>query len=140
MEPFSLAVGIFQVLDHAGKLIKTVRRISQSVDGAIQENREIETVAADLRQGVDQILEASRTEKDKKTFNQLCESTREVATDLLALLDSFRVPAGKSGKLMILRKSIRSAWSEGEVNKLQIRLDQLRKQLEFHSICDTRLV
>ncbi|GAB1309968.1 hypothetical protein MFIFM68171_00178 [Madurella fahalii] len=139
MEPltgFGLAVGIFQVLDHTGKLIKTARRIGQSADGTIQEAREIETIASDLRQGVDQILTASRTESDQ-TFKELCESTREVATDLLTLLDSFRVPVGKSGKLMILRKSIRSAWSESDVNKLQARLDQLRKQLEFHNICGT---
>jgi hypothetical protein len=130
MEPLSalsLGANILQVLDFAGKVVRTASKLSQSSNGTLIENDEIEITAADLVRSIDLMSTASTSEGDE-TLKSICDSSCELANELLALLGTAKVGGGSS-KLQIIWKTVRTLRMENDVNRIQDRIARLQLQI-----------
>lgn len=59
---------------------------------------------------------------------QLNQQCKELAVDLLKLLDSFKVKADRR-RWEIVRQSIRIAWKKSDIESMQQRLDRIGSQM-----------
>ncbi|RHZ55337.1 hypothetical protein CDV55_100143 [Aspergillus turcosus] len=131
----SLVGNIVQFVDFSSKLISTAAQLYHSREDALTENINIEAVTNDLVL-LNNKLEASAPVDDIQLV-RLSESCKNVAYDLLAVLDKVKVKVNPR-YIGSIRKAFRSVWSREDIEKLQQQLAMFREELNLHVCVDLR--
>ncbi|KAF8862128.1 hypothetical protein BDZ45DRAFT_225028 [Acephala macrosclerotiorum] len=105
-----LVGNIVQFIDFAGKLVSKTREGYCSADGALVENADLETATVDLLALIDKVP-YSDTECGA-SFNSLCLSCTNIASELLAALDKLKVQ-GKKNEVEKLQESFAQCVDQG---------------------------
>ncbi|KAL1872012.1 hypothetical protein VTK73DRAFT_1756 [Phialemonium thermophilum] len=132
---FSLAVGAMQLLEYAGKFIKTAALLRKSPDGMQVELHEIEAAAADLVQSIDLVTQASSSEENT-TLKVVCVSASDLANQLLQTIGTVTRAKGCS-KWKIIPQTILTIRTEHAAKEIQLRLSDLRIQLITHLVAQS---
>jgi hypothetical protein len=142
----SVAGSLVQFIDFSTRLVSKGRQIYRAVDGALDENKEIELVAADLVKLVKKLDEQSHAiqppspdapaepeplseppeELELRTICDLCKSS---ATELLGKLEGLKVK-GNHRLWKSFRQALKSVWTKEALDDLSNRLALLRSHLQ----------
>ncbi|KAH7128988.1 hypothetical protein EDB81DRAFT_138251 [Dactylonectria macrodidyma] len=144
MDPFSaigVVASIITFVDFGYKAIAATRQIHKSARGATAEDVNLEFVTSKL-QGLALDLEpcapgVTRT-GDEIRFDGLVKECKDVSTELLKLLNSFK-PKGPKSKRHSAWAALRSLRNKDEKDGLEARLDKCRQQLHLQLSQTTRL-
>lgn len=137
MDPLTalgLASNIVQLITFASDLVSKGREIYKSVDGALVENLELETITTtlqELSQSV-HLPRRPRLEKLTKTerkLHELCHDCNDVSGQLLGVIRGLKAK-GPATRWNSFRHALNSVWKENEIEALETRLDRYRRQLD----------
>lgn len=131
-----LVGNIVQFIDFAGKLVSKTREGYCSADGALIEHADLETVAVDLLALIDKVTPHSDI-NSSASFNALCLSCTDIASELLAALDKLKVQ-GKKTKWRSFRKALRSVWTKEEIQSIEKQLSSFRDEINLHIVINLR--
>ena len=133
MTAIGLAGNIVQFVDFSMKLVGKAHEIHTSVDGALAENLDIETVAGTLRKlqlklKIDEKRSTSYDSEMEGLLERPCDSCNGTAKELLHILEGFKAQ-DKRARWKSMRHAIKSARGKGAVLEISARLDEFRNCL-----------
>ena len=142
MDPISalsLSAAILQFVDFGSKIIVTTYKTYRSIDGTTQENVELAELTTTLKDFQTR-LAAPRTPStwhnaDQKALEELAAKCRDIAADLLKLLDDLKVKVKEKGLRRTwesLRQGYRSVWNKGKVEEYEKLLRDVVAQVNAH--------
>jgi hypothetical protein len=148
MDPISalgLAAAVCQFVDFGSKVIHTTYNIHQSTNGATQENIELAELTTTLHD-LQARLAAPRTpstgnDTDQKALEELAAKCRNIAADLLKLLNGLKVKVTDKGlrrTLNSLRQGYRSSLKKGQIARYEKLLGDIGVQVNSHLLAMTR--
>lgn len=85
-------------------------------DGALPEDLAIETASTELITSMDKVMSLEMT-KDK-SLQEFSERSRQYAQEILVVVGKGHI-GDQSSKWMVLKKSVRRVWIEGDVKRMQ---------------------
>lgn len=132
-----LAVNVVQFIDFTCRLFSKSTQLCRSSQGVPVENIDVESATNDLVLLNERLGAATTT--GNKELEDLCQSCRAVAHELLEALDQVKVKGQQQGWAS-MRKAIRSVWSKGKIAELERRLARFREELNLRIIADLRCV
>jgi len=130
-----IASSIVQLVSFTSDLISKGNEIYKSVDGALSENLELETIAASLQELSSELpftffnnpkRQLSKTEKQ---MQDLCQGCRILSTQLLDAVKSLKI-SGSSTRWKGFRQALLIVWQEPKIIALETRLERYRQQLD----------
>jgi len=142
MDPISalsLSAAILQFVDFGSKIIVTTYKTYRSIDGTTQENVELAELTTTLKDFQTR-LAAPKTPStghnaDQKALEELAAKCRDIAADLLKLLDDLKVKVKEKGLRRTwesLRQGYRSVWNKGKVEEYEKLLRDVVAQVNAH--------
>ena len=143
----SLSAAILQFVDFGSKIIVTTYKVYQSTNGATQENLELAELTTTLHDFQTR-LAAPRTPSkgndiDQKALEELAAKCRNIAADLLKLLNGLKVQVTDKGlrrTLNSLRQGYRSSLKKGQVARYEKLLGDITVRVNSHLLAMTRYV
>ena len=147
MEPFAalgLATSIIQIVDFSGRIISRGKEIYHSPDGTLKIHTVLKEAAKNLHELSLGLIEdisvpevpfskVCRTKRGEKSVaeEQLLElsaQTKEITDKIIGAIQRIEVDdVGKMWKS--IDQAFRSVWSQKELESLEARLDNIRKQI-----------
>lgn len=134
----SLASAIVQFVDFGSKVIDGASEIYRSVDGALKENVDLEESTNKINQLNDKILlpkaaSGDVISEDDTKLTELASTAKEVAGELLNLLQSFKSVrrSGYHKKWESFRKavSVQTPWNKEKIQRLERKLNGLQEDI-----------
>ncbi|CAF9936018.1 MAG: hypothetical protein ALECFALPRED_006660 [Alectoria fallacina] len=140
----SLASSVVQFTDFGIKLVTGTIELYVSADGANKERSNFELKITQVRNLADQVLYPLEhndydgpPSRDEKVLRELATSCKEIASDLLSVLDNLKVkrPVGLGRKLESLQKAVAALtpWNKDKIASLDKRLRRVQEGM-FHRI------
>jgi hypothetical protein len=139
MDPLSalgLAAAVFQFVDFGSKIIHTTYNIHQSANGATQDNLELAELTKTLHNFQTRLATPQKASKgndtDQKALMKLAARCRDIAADLLKLLDDLKVKVTDKGlrrTLQSLRQGFRSLLKKEQIAKYEKLLREINVQV-----------
>ena len=130
-----IASSIVQLVSFTSDLISKGNEIYKSVDGALSENLELETIAASLQELSSELpltffnnpkRQLSKTEKQ---MQDLCQDCKILSTQLLDAVKALKI-SGSSTRWKGFRQALLIVWQEPKIIALETRLERYRRQLD----------
>ncbi len=144
---FSLARGVIQVVDFSTKVVVKCRGIYK--DGALSENREIESMTKHLTDLFTELKSASAVPNpgplsqlyhDDHDLQKLAQQCSETAAKLIAELQDLSIQ-GQQRNRDVFRKAFKGVWKKSTVEGIQRRLEYYRRTLDtrilINEVCGT---
>jgi hypothetical protein len=139
MDPISalsLSAAILQFVDFGSKIIVTTYRTYRSVDGTTQENLDLAELTTTLH-GFQARLATPRIpsrehDADRKALELQAARCRDIAAELLQLLDDLKVKVKDKGLRRTwesLRQGCRAEWSKGKIARHAKTLRDVAEQI-----------
>jgi N-terminal domain on NACHT_NTPase and P-loop NTPases len=148
MDPFSaltVASCVVQFVDFSSKLVAGFRELYRSA-GALAENVDLEEVTEDLSNLSEKLTTAAHprtytnsTSKDELALQKLAGSCKEVANELLSLLQDLKVQ-GTHQKWQSFRQALRSIHKKDKIEYFKNRLEKLQNQLNSRLLAIMRFL
>lgn len=142
----SVAGTVVQFVDYATRLVSKGQQIYRSVDGALLENLELQTVTEDLfklsnrlNTSVHQGVSSKQLSLDEQALESLAIACRDIAQELLEHLERLKVK-GETRKLKSFYKALKSVWNKADLDDLVERLSRYREELEVHLLVSIKFV
>ncbi|PMD22533.1 hypothetical protein NA56DRAFT_570112, partial [Hyaloscypha hepaticicola] len=130
-----VASSIVQLVSFTGDLISKGNEICKSVNGALSENRELETIAASLQELSSELpwtlfndskRSLSKTEKQMQDLSHGCKT---LSTQLLDAVKALKI-SGSPTRWKSFRQALLIVWQEPKIIALETRLERYRRQLD----------
>ncbi len=138
---FSLAANIIQFVDFGGRLVSDAWSIHQKGRSGFGEILDVEKTTEDLKLTlVDLIspLESSENKKDsQRSLEELAEQCSRLASEMLSSLSKIGL-SDKLRKRDALKAAFRMVWKEDEIKSQQMRLENIKHQLNLHILVSLR--
>ena len=141
----SLSAAILQFVDFGSKIIVTTYKTYRSVNGTTQENvdlAELTTTLHDFQTRLAAPRAPSRgNDIDQKALEELAAKCRDIAADLLKLLNGLKVKVTDKGlrrTLNSLRQGYRSSLKKGQVARYEKLLGDITVRVNSHLLAMTR--
>lgn len=128
MNAISLASSIVQFAQLGTKLVLEGLELYQSNDGALAENRELETIVNDINQRSKILINTPQPSEDEVALQKLAQSSGKIADELLEQLSTLRIPVSHK-RLQSSRKALAAAWKKDKIVDLERRLARLQNQI-----------
>ena len=138
LSALSVAASVVQFVDFASKIICKGKEVYTSIDGALQENMQNETVTVRLQEMTKrlkkplvQVGSASEEERSQhRRLQQICKECAEISKELLEHLRDLKVPKGSEHrKWKSFRQALKSVWDKKAIDAMAKRLEGLRSEL-----------
>jgi hypothetical protein len=140
----SLAGTVVQFVDFGSRVLSKGHQIYRSVDGALSENIELETVTADLIELNTRLKRSLRPagtigcfSKTEQALEDVCNGCRGVSEELLVRLNGLKVQ-GKRRRWKSLRKALKTVWTKADIDATAGRLAMFKNQLELQILVSLR--
>ena len=137
-----LATNVVQLVEISWRVVSKSNEIYRH--GTLLENRDTATVTADLQNVNERVLEFLReAEKDQdlteedEALRRLCESSNQIATDLIKRLKTIKTGDGYQTWKSI-RSALKSVWTKAELDRTALRLQAYRSQLNTRVLVSLR--
>ncbi len=143
---FSLACGVFQVVDFSTKIVSKCREVYKH--GVSSENKEIESMAKHLADLATELKlpnpiqspgSAPQLYQDDQELLKLAEQCSETAAKLIEELQKLRIQ-GQHRKRDAFRKAIKTIWKNDTIQDIQRDLERYRKTLDTRILITLRSV
>ncbi len=144
---FSLACGVFQVVDFSTKIVSKCREMYKH--GVSSENKEIESMAKHLRDLATELKLPNTIQspgsappqlfQDDQELLKLAEQCSETATKLIEEIQKLRIQ-GQHRKRDAFRKAIKTMWKNDTIQDIQRSLERYRKTLDTRILITLRSV
>ena len=145
MEPisaFSLASGVIQIVDFAGRILSKSHEIYASAEGTIEEHdflehsvKNLDELSTSLSKLLLEELERQKLQGGLKTkpvdrqLVLLCKDCHDVTAKLLAEIDKLKLK-GPHSKLKSVQQALRHVGSQPHIQNLKNKLDDIRSQVD----------
>lgn len=146
LSAISLASNIVQFLEFGLRVLSKGKKIYRSVDGALEENLDLEIVTSDLlvmqTKLKSTLLSSNHTQlvlDDVKAFNTLSESCAGLAEKLLERLNMVKVQR-RFRRWKSLRQALKIVWSKQDIENMKNILQSFRSEMQTHLLISLRLV
>ena len=150
LSALSLASNIVQFLEFGLRVLSKGNKIYRSIDGALDENLDLEIVTNDLlimQTKLKRTLLASNnmqlTPDDVEAFNTMSEACAGVAEKLLERLNMVKVQ-GRFRRWKSLRQALKVVWSKKDIENIKNTLQSFRSEMQIHLLvslrCATKLI
>jgi len=143
----SLAGNIVQFVDFGIKLFSEARDLYESAQDGRTEDLELESVTLDLKSFAQSLhsnakpgSQPKKPSADDIALMKLAVSCEKLANELLKLLDDLKVKGQQNRRWKSFRQALRHVKKAEKINKLEVRLEKLRKQITTHLIGILRFV
>ena len=130
-----VAGNVVQFIDFGLKVTSKAREIYRSVDGALEENVDLEVVTGDLA-AITQKLEAHSVATIGRDGLD-CQRCSEAAIELLTALERFKV-SGQNSRVKSARKALKAIWGKRRVDEMRTRLEGYRDEIQFHVLVELK--
>jgi hypothetical protein len=130
-----VASSIVQLVSFTGDLISKGNEIYKSVDGALSENLELETIAASLQELSSELPltlfndPKRKLSKTEKHMQDLCRGCKTLSTQLLDAVRTLKI-SGSPTRWKGFRQALLTVWHEPKIIALETRLERYRRQLD----------
>ena len=145
MDGLAIAAAVVQFIDVAGKVVSSATSIRRSIDGQLDEHRELEDItnalahdARKIRECIEQQRDASELTDAEKEQEKIGQDCQDVAEQLLDALGNLKARSGKTktkrhkqSQWQSFRQALRILWCEDDICALEKRLDRFRQQMVF---------
>jgi hypothetical protein len=148
MDPISalsLAAAIVQFAQFGSNIIVTTYKVHQSTNGATQENLELAKLTTTLHDFQTRLAAPRAPSRgndiDQKALEELAAKCRDIAADLLKLLNGLKVKVTDKGlrrTLNSLRQGYRSSLKKGQIARYEKLLGDITVQVNGHLLAMTR--
>ena len=146
LSALSLASNIVQFLDFGLRVLSKGNQIYRSVDGALEENLDLEVVTNDLLLMQTKLkrtlIAPGHTQlgsNDVKAFNNLSQSCARVAEKLLERLTMVKAQ-GRFRRWKSLRQALKIVWSKKDIENMKDTLQSFRSEMQIHLLVSLRCV
>ena len=146
LSALSLASNIVQFLDFGLRVLSKGNKIYRSVDGALEENLDLEVVTSDLLVMQTKLkctlLTSGNTHlasDDLQAFNTLSESCAGLADKLLERLNMVKAQ-GRFRRWKSLRQALKIVWSKQDIENTKNTLQSYRSEMQLHLLISLRCV
>lgn len=146
LSAISLASNIVQFLEFGLRVLSKGNKIYRSVDGALDENLDLEVVTSHLlvmqTKLKSTLLSSTHTQlvsDDVKAFNALSESCSALAEKLLERLTRVKVQ-GRFRRWKSLRQALKIVWSKQDIENMKSTLESFRSEMQTHLLISLRWV
>ena len=144
LSALSLASNIVQFLEFGLRVLSKGNKIYRSIDGALDENLDLEIVTNDLlvmQTKLKRTPLASNnmqlTSDDVEAFNAMSESCAGVAEKLLERLNMVKVQ-GRFRRWNSLRQALKVVWSKKDIENMKNTLQSFRSEMQIHLLVSLR--
>lgn len=145
LSALSLAGNVFQLIDFSSKIVSKGQELYKSSDGALDENRHYEVIAASLaalsarlQTGAPMQNAGNNTHNlGDQGFENIRISCLSISQKLLSHLEKLKVE-GKHDRWKSMRQALKSVWNKAEIDEIARRLTGLRSELELHILVSLR--
>lgn len=146
LSAFSLACGVIQVVDFSTKIVVKCREMYK--DGALSENKEIESMAKHLTKLSTDLKLASAVPNpgpmpqlyyDNQDLLKLAQQCSGTATELIGELQKLSIQ-GPHRKRDVVRKAVKAVRKKSTIEDIQRRLEQYRRTLDTRILVNLRFV
>lgn len=133
----SLAGTVVQFVDFGSKIISKNKELARSSIGISDEAINHEIIINDLLRLTKSLKEQLQTansnppDDDDQSLRVVCLGCIELSERILTRLESLKVEPN-AGRRKIFRLAVRAVWSQKEMDKLLLQLDDFRNQMELH--------
>jgi hypothetical protein len=129
----SLASAVVQFVDFSVKLVSAGHELYEK--GSLANNNEVEQITQDIAHlaeelGAHRPPSANPPSQDEIALQQLAGSCKELAEEMMTVLETLKVQKPKSG-LEIVRKALRSMRKKGKIQNIEKRLGKIREELNL---------
>jgi hypothetical protein len=138
-DPFgvlSAAGAVIQIIDSAVRLLYQCRQFYESVNGSLDEHRELHTVTEAFLEDARSLLRRVDIRNGSHVDPQLyllCRDSEKIAKELIETLESLKL--GRSPTLPeAVRCALKSVYKRTKILDLEARLDRYRKQIDSAKI------
>lgn len=134
LEPIStigLAGNIIQFLDFTVKIISESHEAYYSAVGTKAEFVELEAIAKHIRGFTPSFHAENSVAHPADTFNDVQKSCLAVASELLGTINQLKVQPGPHRRWRSFQHAMRSVWKKDKIHGLQMRLGELRNQMNM---------
>ncbi|OCL01404.1 hypothetical protein AOQ84DRAFT_306768 [Glonium stellatum] len=114
-DAISLVSSVIQLVDFSSKLVAKWYELSTSLDGAVAENRDAETINVNL------------AELNNKLIPSIDNSRRQsvlMVDKLLERLQKLKAQPGKNGHWQSIRRGLKTVWGKDDIDEIAKRLDR----------------
>lgn len=129
-----IASAVVQFVDFGTKLVSEGKELYNSANGASKENAELEKITLDLSLMSQKLSlptrPGNRFSKDEIELRKVAASCKDVADELLGILDGIRVNSPHK-KWQSFRQALRSVIKKESIQSFRLRLDRLQQQVQF---------
>jgi hypothetical protein len=126
-----VAGNVVQFIDFGLKATSKTREIHRSVDGALEENVDLEVVTGDLAAVAQKLATHGAATLGSDGLDDICQRCTGTATELLTALEGFRV-SGQKSRVKSVRKALKAIWGKRRVGEMRTRLEGYRDEIQFH--------
>lgn len=137
-----LACNVVQLVDVFWKVVSKSREIYKN--GALPENRDLETITLDLQQVNSRLLvflhqadEKSELSEEDQNVRTLCLSCNKIGGELVARLDLLKV-SNRDRNWKSVRQALKSVWIISTLDEIAARLQACRLQLNTRILLSLR--
>lgn len=131
-----VAGSAIQVIDYGVRFLSTLRELSRSDDGTIEEFRDKRTGAQHLRQLARSLVVALQKERSLRPLSDLeqsilslCTETNRVGEQLVKKLDELRLDGKKATAVSAARAALSTLWRRDDIEALEQQLLNQRDSL-----------
>lgn len=131
-----VAGSAIQVIDYGVRFLSTLRELSRSDDGTIEEFRDKRTGAQHLRQLARSLVVPLRKERSLRPLSDLeqsilslCTETNRVGEQLVKKLDELRLDGKKATAVSAARAALSTLWRRDDIEALEQQLLNQRDSL-----------
>jgi hypothetical protein len=147
LSALSIAASIIQFVEFSSEVVSKGRGIYSSVDGALRENNEKETIATRLQCLAEGLKLPTRPDdgsvatEQEQALQDICTECISLSDELLLRLEKVKVPSWfEQRKWKSCRQALKSVWSKKKLDEAAARLLQLRHELDSHVLYYLRYV
>lgn len=139
-----MACAVIQIVDFGSKLVGTSLSVYRSANGAPEDIVEIEALVSHAEQLSKKLASSRRTQilnsgaQDEAKLRELASRSEILANKIVTILSRIRGESHKTWSAV--RTAVLLKWSEGEIKKLQARLDAVKSEILLQLICMMRWV
>jgi hypothetical protein len=138
---FSLAANIIQFVDFGGRLVSDAWSIHQKGRSGFGEILDLEKITEDLKLTLVDLISPLESSEDKtdsqRSLEELAEQCSQLVSEILSSLSKIGL-SDKLRKRDALKAAFRLVWKEDEIKSQQMRLENIKHQLNLHILVSLR--
>jgi hypothetical protein len=140
----SIAANVIQIIQFGSQVVSKGYKLHKSPAGALCENADLEAAACTLRRLTVKLQDSLSTGEERplteesQVLHDICNDCIRVADQLLAKLDTLKIPENNRQGWRSFRQGLKSVLGKKGIDGIASSLSLCRDQLEIHILASLR--